>query len=145
MSYPQLIYIVMPDCSTNAYTFNSKLVIIHPFKASWWHPQPLEHGRTGARCKCGGLRKSPCKADFARMAQTGTKALSGEFEDIVSHIFESEEKARTIVFTGALIRVKNSKGNVDWEREDVLVAETRVVPADHRCYVISARVKFTQS
>ncbi len=79
------------------------------------------------------------------MAQTGKKALNGEFEDIVSHISESEEKARTIIFTGALIRVQDSEGNVDWERKKVETAETKLIPANHRCYVIGARVKLIQS
>ena len=79
------------------------------------------------------------------MIQTGTKALNGDFEDIVGHQFKSEKEARSITFTGALIRVRDSTGKVIWERTDVRTAETKEVPPDHRCDVISGRVKFTQS
>ena len=60
--------------------------------------------------------------------QTGTKALQGEFEEVISHIFEGETQAKSITFTGALIRVRNTSREVRWERRNVQTAETQEVP-----------------
>lgn len=108
------------------------------------HRQQSKHDRTEA----GGRRRwssAISVLSWLYFVLTSTKALEGEFEDVISLIFEGEKQAKSITFTGALIRVRNALGQVRWERREVQREETKDVPSQHRCEIIKGRVKFTRS
>jgi hypothetical protein len=89
------------------------------------------------------LKLAQSIANTPIFVQRGKAALGGQEEDIPSHRFAPDTRARTICFKGERLSILNKDTNdLKTSVEDVEDYTEYEVPAGYSCYVIGGRVYF---